>query len=42
VADRDVWRAHYGSDVRALTADLESRYLVSIGIDAAGPPAGAH
>ena len=43
VADRDVWRAHYGRDVRALTwPDLESRYLVSIGIDAAGPPADAH
>ena len=43
VADRDVWRAHYRRDVGALTwPDLESRYLVSIGIDAAGQPTDAH
>lgn len=37
--DRAVWRAHYRGDVDALTWPvLESRYLVGIDIDRAGPP----
>jgi pimeloyl-ACP methyl ester carboxylesterase len=38
-ADRESWRAYYGRAIEAFSwDDIESRYRVSIDLDAAGPP----